>query len=69
MNTITLTLDAEAAMYLRNLLAEAATEGRRLEERTLEDGDDNWGGEWPDAQIEAAHNRSAMAERILGQLS
>lgn len=68
MTDATITLTTEQTVYLREILGTAAAEGKALEEGILEDGGEGWDHDWPDALVDAAYERSRIAQSILDTL-
>lgn len=66
MRTITLTTDQ--LTYLTALLESSTGEGTRFENRVLERGH-GVGDEWPEEEVEAAHERARIAQSILESIT
>ena len=65
---VTVTLSASQLVFLRSLIQDATAEHDRFVARVLNDGADQWAGEWPGAAELTVRRRSDTARGVLAIL-
>ena len=65
---VTVTLSASQLVFLRSLIEDAAAEHDRFVARVLNDGTEQWDGQWPGAAELTVRRRSDAARSVLASL-